>query len=72
MQVALEVKAESDEGLQLSVTTSTLNLVDDLRPLDPEVFHVRPSPPSCPPATRYIAPCPILSRSRARADITGL
>ena len=59
MQVALQVKAESEGRLQLSVNTSTLDLVDDLRPLDPQVscaFPQLPSPRRAAAISRGLAP----------------
>ena len=46
--MALDAKAESGGALQLSVNTSTLDIVDDLRPLEPTVTAFFPA-----------APCPI-------------
>ena len=36
IEIALEAVGESDGALQLSVNTSTMDVVDDLRPLDPQ------------------------------------
>jgi hypothetical protein len=39
-QVALAVLSESEGTLKLCVNTSTLDVIDDLRPNDPQVFHL--------------------------------